>query len=141
MAAWRVGYAVGSREVISELARVFAWQALAVDGVAQAAALAALTGPQQWIEDARAELAEMRPRAIAAANASSRLRAELPEGAAFIWAAIVEDEDEMSDELAHTHGITALPGRHFAARTPHLRIPFGGRFEARELLLERLAGL
>src|SRR5207248_5716331 len=54
MAAWRVGYAVGPREVITELARVFAWQALAVDAVAQAAALAALTGPQDWIEAARA---------------------------------------------------------------------------------------
>ena len=37
------------------------------------------------------------------------------------------------------HGITALPGRHFAAATPHLRIPFGGRSEAREALLEQLA--
>ena len=36
---------------------------------------------------------------------------------------------------------TALPGRHFAARSPHLRIPFGGRREAREALLERLAAI
>ena len=34
------------------------WQSLAIDGVAQAAALAALTGPQDWIEAAIAELAE-----------------------------------------------------------------------------------
>jgi aspartate/methionine/tyrosine aminotransferase len=141
MAAWRVGYAVGPKEVIAELARRFAWQALAVDGVAQAAALAALTGPQAWIEAARAELAEMRPRAVAAANASGKLRAELPEGAAFVWAEVDGDEDEWSDRLAREHGITALPGRHFAARTPHLRIPFGGRPEAREQLLERLTAL
>ena len=139
MAAWRVGYAVGSREVISELARAFAWQALAVDGVAQAAALAALTGPQDWIEAARAELAEMRPLAIAAANATGKLRAELPEGAAFVWAEVDGDEEEWSDRLAREHGITALPGRHFHAKTPHLRIPFGGRREAREKLLSELA--
>lgn len=141
MAAWRVGYAVGPREVVAELARVFAWQALAVDAVAQAAALAALTGPQDWIEAARAALAEMRPRAVAAANASGRLRASLPEGAAFVWAEVEGDEDEWGDRLAREHGITALPGRHFHARTPHLRIPFGGRVEAREALLERLASL
>lgn len=139
MAAWRVGYAVGPREVVAELARVFAWQALAVDAVAQAAALAALTGPQDWIEAARAELAQMRPRAVAAANASGKLRSELPEGGAFVWAEVDADEDEWSDRLAREHGITALPGRHFHARTPHLRIPFGGRPEAREALLERLA--
>jgi aspartate/methionine/tyrosine aminotransferase len=139
MAAWRVGYAVGPRKVIDELAQVLSWQALAVDGVAQAAAHAALTGPQGWIEAARAELAEMRVRAVEAANASSKLRAELPEGAAFVWAAVEGDEDEWSDRLARERGITALPGRHFHAKTPHLRIPFGGRTEARELLLERLA--
>ena len=141
MAAWRVGYAVGPREVVAELGRLFAWQALAVDAVAQAAALAALTGPQDWIEAARAELAAMRPRAVAAANASGVLHAELPQGAAFVWAAVDGDEDEWSDRLAREHGITALSGRHFHARTPHLRIPFGGRPEARETLLERLAGL
>jgi aspartate/methionine/tyrosine aminotransferase len=141
MAAWRVGYAVGPREVVAELGRMFAWQALAVDAVAQAAALAALTGPQDWIEAARAALAEMRPRAVAAANASDGLRASLPEGAAFVWAEVDGDEDEWSDRLAREHGITALPGRHFQARTPHLRIPFGGRVEAREALLERLASL
>src|SRR5207248_442374 len=98
-------------------------------------------GPQEWIESARAELAEMRVRAVAAANASSVLRADLPEGAAFVWAAVDGDEEEWSDRLAREHGITALPGRHFHAKSPHLRIPFGGRVEAREALLERLSSL
>jgi aspartate/methionine/tyrosine aminotransferase len=139
MAAWRVGYAVGPPAVVAELARAHAWQALAVDAVAQAAALAALTGPQGWIEAAYAELDEMRARAVAAANASGRLHAVVPEAAAFVWAAVDGDEDEWSDRLAREHGITALAGRHFHARGAHLRIPFGGRAEAREALLERLA--
>ena len=94
MAAWRVGFAVGPAPAINALARAFAWQSLAIDGVAQAAA--------------------------------------------FVWAALDGDEDEWSERLAVDHGITALPGRHFGSRTPHLRIPFGGRAEAREALLERL---
>src|SRR5262249_4748071 len=141
MAAWRVGYAVGPRVAIAELARAFAWQALAVDAVAQAGALAALTGPQGWLEAARAALSDMRSRAVRAANATSLLRAALPEGAAFIWAAVDGDEDAWSDRLAREHGIPALPGQHFHARTPHLRIPFGGRPEARDALVERLGNL
>lgn len=141
MAAWRVGFAVGPAPVIDRMAAALQWQSLAIDGVAQAAALAAWTGPQDWIEAAIAELAEMRPRAIAAANATGVMHAELPEACAFIWAAVEGDEDEWSDRLARDHGITALPGRHFGVTTPHLRIPFGGRREAREALLERLAGL
>ena len=141
MAAWRVGYAVGPQGAITDLARAFAWQALAVDGVAQAAAFAALTGPQDWIEDARAELAEMRVRAVAAANGTGFLRASIPEGAAFVWAEVDGDEEAWSHRLACDHALTALPGRHFHARTPHLRIPFGGRADAREALLEQLARL
>src|SRR2546425_1738571 len=126
MAAWRVGFAVGPEHAIRALARELQWQALAIDGVAQSAALAALTGPRDWIDAAVAELAEMRPRAIEAANAAG-LRAELPEARPFVWAAIDGDEQETSDDLAREHGIPAVPGRDFGAKTPHLRIPFGGR--------------
>jgi aspartate/methionine/tyrosine aminotransferase len=76
----------------------------------------------------------MRPRAIEAASAAG-LRAELPEAAAFVWATVEGDEDEWSDRLARDHGIPALPGHHFHAVTPHLRIPFGGRPDARGALL------
>jgi aspartate/methionine/tyrosine aminotransferase len=69
------------------------------------------------------------------------MRAGLPEACAFIWAAIDGAEERWSDLLAREHGITALPGSHFGASTPHLRIPFGGRREAREALLERLGAL
>jgi aspartate/methionine/tyrosine aminotransferase len=134
MAAWRIGYAVGPEWAIDALARELQWQALAIDGVAQSAALAALTGPRDWLEAALTELAEMRPRAIAAAKEAG-LRSELPDGGAFVWAVVEGDEDEWSDRLAREHRIPALPGRHFHARTPHLRIPFGGRPEAREALL------
>ena len=140
MAAWRVGYAVGPAAAIDALAHELQWQALAIDGVAQSAAAAALTGPRDWIEAAVAELDAMRPRAIAAANAAG-LECSLPESCAFVWASVEGDEDEWSDRLARDHGIPAVPGRHFHARTPHLRIPFGGRPAAREALLEQYAAL
>jgi aspartate/methionine/tyrosine aminotransferase len=141
MAAWRVGYAYAPAALLEPLAQAFAWQSLALDGVAQAAALAALTGPRDWIERGVAELAEMRPRAVAAANATGLLRVELPEAAAFLWAAVEGDEEAWSELLASQFALPALPGRHFAAATPHLRIPFGGRRAAREGLLAALARL
>ncbi len=139
MAAWRVGYAVGPAAVIERMADALQWQALAIDGVAQAAALAALTGPQEWIEEAVAELGARRRAAVTAANATGVLRAALPEACAFLWASLEGDEEAWSERLAAEHGITALPGRHFGASSPHLRIPFGGRPAAGEALLRELA--
>lgn len=141
MAAWRVGFAVGPAAAIDLMAEGLQWQALAIDGVAQAAALAALTGPTDWIEAAVGELAAMRVRAVDTANATGILRAARPEACAFVWAALDGDEAAWSDRLAAALAVTALPGAHFGARTPHLRIPFGGRPQARAALLERLAAL
>lgn len=138
MAAWRVGYAVGPAEAIDALARELQWQALAIDGVAQTAALAAMTGPREWLDEALADVAAMRRPAVEAATAAG-MRAEVPHAAAFVWAAVEGDEDEWSDRLAREHGIPALPGRHFHAREPRLRIPFGGRPEARAALLRTLS--
>ena len=148
LAAWRIGFAVGPEPLVSTMAKVLQWQTIAVDAVAQAAALAALTGPQGWIAEAVRELAEVRTRAVAAANATGLLRAELPEAGAFVWAAIdgrargdstqALDEEAVSEALARDHGIPAVPGRAFGARSPHLRIPFGGRPEAQAAFLERL---
>src|SRR5206468_9831 len=45
MAAWRIAYAVGPEHAIHALARELQWQALAIDGVAQSAALAAPANP------------------------------------------------------------------------------------------------
>jgi aspartate/methionine/tyrosine aminotransferase len=141
LAAWRVGFAVGPPETIETLAKAFSWQSLAIDAVAQAAALAALTGPQDWIAEALAELAAARDPAIEAANATGALRATLPEAAAFVWAEIDGDEDDWCERLARDYEIPALAGRHFGSRTPHLRIPFGGRPEPRAALLERFRAL
>lgn len=140
MAPWRVAYAVGPDRAIDALARELQWQALAIDGVAQAAALAALTGPRDWLDAAMAEVDAMRPLAVAAATEAG-LAAELPEAAAFVWAAVDGDEDEWSERLARDHGIPAIPGRHFRSKEPRLRIPFGGRPSARAALLEAFAAL
>jgi aminotransferase len=140
MAGWRVGYAVGPAATIDALARELQWQALAVDGVAQTAALAALTGPREWLDAAIAELAAARKPVVDAANEAG-LRALVPAAAAFVWAAVDGPEDELSDLLARDYGIPAVPGRHFHARTPHLRIPFGGRPEARRALVDAFRSL
>jgi aspartate/methionine/tyrosine aminotransferase len=137
LAAWRVGYAVGPAWLVAAMAKALQWQSIALDSVAQTAALAALTGPTGWLDEAVADLAAMRPRAVEAAKASGRLRVEPPQGAAFLWAE-VDDEDTAAGRLA-ANGVPTVAGRHFGAAAPRLRIPFGGPPDAQEELLVRLA--
>ena len=138
LAAWRVGYAVGPAWLVAALAKALQWQALALDSVAQAAAHAALTGPQEWLRAAVAEVEAARPAAVEAARAGG-LRVDPPDATPFLWAAVDGDDEEAADRLA-ARGVPAVAGRHFGAAEPRVRIPFGGRPDARAALLEALRG-
>jgi aspartate/methionine/tyrosine aminotransferase len=143
MGAWRVGFAVGPAELISSMAKLLQWSVIGVDGVAQAAALAAITGPQTWVGRVVDQLSELRKRATAALNSSGAFHASLPQAGAVLWARILIDLDEltMSRVLGRELGIPAIPGHLFGARQPHVRIPYGGEPEDVERLIERLGTL
>jgi aspartate aminotransferase len=138
-----VGFAVGPEELISAMARVLQWSVIGVDSVAQAAALAALTGPQAWVTSVVSHLATLRERAAEALNSNGAFSAILPQAGAVLWARILDDLDEeaISEVLGRNLGIPAVPGHLFGARMPHVRIPYGGNPEHVELLIDRLRHL
>jgi aspartate/methionine/tyrosine aminotransferase len=141
MGPWRLGFAVGPAEIIAAMAKLLQWSVIAVDSVGQAAALAALTGPQQWVADTMAELAERRVQVLRALNASEILEAALPQAGAVLWARIMDpgwNEAELSLVLGREFGIPAVRGSLFGAAEPHLRIPFGGERDAIRDLVQRL---
>jgi aspartate/methionine/tyrosine aminotransferase len=144
MGAWRLGFAVGPRPLIAAMAKLLQWGIVAVDGVVQSAALAALGGPQEWVASMIDELDQRRGRVLHALNASEILSAELPAGGAVLWARIQDPawkEHELSQALRRTFGIPAVPGSRFGSETPHVRIPFGGDAAGVEQLIERLPQL
>jgi aspartate/methionine/tyrosine aminotransferase len=143
MGPWRVGFAVGPEELISAMAKVLQWSVIGVDSVAQAAALAALTGPQGWVTSVVNHLAILRERATDALNSSGVFTAQLPQAGAVLWARILLDLDEraMSEGLGRNLGIPAVPGHLFGARQPHVRIPYGGEPADVEQLIDRLRQL
>jgi aspartate aminotransferase len=144
MGAWRLGYAVGPRPLIAAMAKLLQWSIVAVDGIVQSAALAALQGPQEWVGAMIRELTERRERVLQALNASEILTASLPPGGAVLWARIEDPEwkeSELSEALRRGFGIPAVPGSRFGSDTPHLRIPFGGDAAGVEELIERLPDL
>lgn len=141
MGPWRVGYAVGPTPLISAMAKALQWMVIGVDSIAQAAALAALTGPDEWVRRIVQELGKTRLRTVDAVNATGLLAADVPQAGAVVWCRILRDdltEESVSLELRQRYGIPAVRGRLFGARSGHLRVPFGGEPADVETLIERL---
>lgn len=144
MGPWRVGYAVGPADVISAMSKMLQYWIIGVDSVAQTAALAALTGPDDWMREVITDIGEVRLRVVDAINGSGFMKAEVPESGTTAWPRIVDanmTEDDVSIRLGREFGIPAVQGRLFGADSPHVRIPFGGLRSDAELLIQRLSEL
>lgn len=98
MTGWRVGYAVVPPMVAAHLAKIQEPIISCVNAVAQQAALAAVSGPQQCVADMRDAYRRRRDIAVETATAGG-LRCLRPDGAFYLWVD-VRDAGLTSLELA-----------------------------------------
>lgn len=71
LSGWRVGYLTGPASLLGPMTQLKQAMSICSPAVSQYAALAAITGPRQPVEAARAVVAERRDRAFAALEAAS----------------------------------------------------------------------
>ena len=115
MTGWRVGYAVVPRDLADHLAKVQEPLISCVNAVAQHAALAAVTGPQQCVADM---LAAYRARLEAAVKVAAErsLGYVRPGGAFYLWVDVrgagATAHDLALDLLRH-HRVAVAPGTAF----------------------------
>ena len=110
MAGWRLGFALGNAELVR---RIDTLQDHAFAGIflpVQEAGIAALTGPQESVEERRATYERRRDRALAALGG---LEAR-SEGTFFVWFRL---PDGVSVErILAEHRVALAPGEGFGAR-------------------------
>jgi len=133
MAGWRLGFAVGSQELVR---RIELLQDHAFAGIfrpIQEAGIAALTGPQASVEQRRATYERRRDRAVEALRPVRTQSA----GTFFVW---FELPDGMTaDRLLVEHRVAVAPGEGFGARgRGWARLSLAVTDETLELGLERL---
>jgi len=85
MTGWRIGYFAGPRELIVAMAEINHAFAISVASVSQHAALAALTGPQDCVEEMRVTYDERRKALCEGLDAMGIPYAE-PQGAFYVYA-------------------------------------------------------
>ena len=133
MAGWRLGFALGSAELVR---RIEVLQDHAFAGIfrpIQEAAIAALTGPQDSVEERRAAYERRRDRALATLEG---IDAE-SEGAFFVWFRL--PGGLTVEQLLVEHRIALAPGEGFGARGQGwARLSLAVTDETLELGLERL---
>ena len=123
MSGLRIGYVVtGSATIQERIQKLLRCTINGVNSLAQWAALAAVTGPQEHLQAMRDEYTLRRDLLLAALDGVPGLRAFTPRGAFYVWAEAdpslyqrlgVSGADELSSKLA-ANGIGSAPGDAFS---------------------------
>lgn len=127
MAGWRIGFAVGNPQLIEALARVKSYLDYGAFTPVQAAAVAALNGPQDCVEANRA-LYRKRRDVLVECFARAGWDIPVPEASMFAWARIPErfhnlGSMEFAKRLLTEAGVAVAPGVGFGEEGEgHVRI-------------------
>lgn len=150
MTGWRVGYAAGPAELIKAMNKVQSQSTTHTSSISQAAAAAALTGPQDFIAANNAVFKERRDLVVALLNQASGLVCPTPEGAFYVYPScreligkstpggkrIATDEDIVAYFLEE-QGVAAVPGTAFGF-SPHFRVSYATSTELLEEACHRI---
>jgi len=110
MAGWRLGFAVGNAELVSRIENLQNHQFAGVFLPTQRAGVAALTGPQESVEQRRSTYERRRDRARAALQGVEAHS----EGTFFVWLRL--PEGVTPELLLEQHRVAVAPGEGFGRR-------------------------
>ncbi|MGE4350616.1 MAG: pyridoxal phosphate-dependent aminotransferase [Bdellovibrionales bacterium] len=89
MTGWRIGYAGGPASLIGKMREIQSHTTSCPSSVSQAAALAALTGPQEFIAKQRAVFEDRRNKLVEALNKIEGISCPTPDGAFYVYPSCV----------------------------------------------------
>lgn len=127
MTGWRVGWLAGDAHLIDETTKVRESTTACTSSLAQHAAIAALTGPQEPIEEMYEAFRRRRDLVVDRVAGIDGLSCPRPEGAfyAFLDPGIDDDSLSIAKYLLSEHGVVLAPGDGFGeAGRGRLRLSF-----------------
>ena len=136
MTGWRIGYAAGPVDLIRAMAVVQSQSTSCPSSVSQAAALAALRGPQDAVETMRQSFQARRDMVVSGLNAIPGIRCPTPDGAFYTFAncegllgrqtpdgTVIGTDSDFCAWLLRDHGVAVVPGSAFGL-SPYFRISY-----------------
>ncbi len=125
MTGWRIGWGIGPAPLIKAMVAVQGQITSGACSIAQAAALEAITGPQDLLAERRNEMQARRDLVVAGLNAAG-LSCATPDGAFYVFPktpAKMPVDHEFCRYLLDEAGVALVPGRAFGM-PGHLRLSF-----------------
>jgi aspartate aminotransferase len=145
MTGWRLGYTLGPISVISAVQKLQSQSTSNPTSIVQKAAVAALNGSQQCVEQMRAEYIQLRDRIISGLRSIPGVKCTLPEGAfyaypnvsAFFGKSGMNSGADVAYGLLHQAHVATVAGEGFGT-AEHVRISYATSIENLDKALERM---
>ena len=150
MTGWRIGFAAGPQKLVNGIKKVLSQSTGNPCSISQAAAIAALEGPQELLAE-RAEIFHQRRDFLAARlNAIAGLRCHKPEGAFYLYPSCegligktttdgvkIVDSKDFVKYLLGAYNVAAVPGTAFEY-DPYFRLSYASSVETLEKAADRI---
>jgi len=150
MTGWRVGFAGGPEEIIKAMTKVQGQSITHTAAVSQAAAVAALNGPYDFIHENNAVFKERRDLVVSMLNQANGLSCPTPEGAFYVYPSVaetmgkttpdgktIETDEDFVTALLETEGVAAVHSAAFGL-SPHFRISYATGTDVLQEACERI---
>jgi aspartate/methionine/tyrosine aminotransferase len=119
MTGWRIGWTVAPRPVIDKLSIFLQDSITNVAAFIQKAAHAALTGPQDWVDNKLVLLEQKRDRMVAGLNSVDGITCDTPDGAFYAFADISGTgltSQQFTDRLVERAAVAVVAGTAFGSQ-------------------------
>ena len=149
MTGWRIGYAVGPAEAISMMGKIQSQETSNPCSIAQAAALEALTGPQESVGEMVNAFDQRRRYMVGRLNAMDGVSCAMPKGAFYAFPNVsasygksvdgikIEGSVDLCDFLLEEMKVACVPGAGFGSDA-NIRLSYATSGENIEKGLDRL---
>jgi aspartate aminotransferase len=150
MTGWRIGYAGGPAALIKAMAKIQSQSTTNPSSISQAAAVAALNGPQDFIAERALVFKDRRDLVVSMLNQAKGLTCSRPEGAFYVFPScagtigrrspdgkVIESDEDFASYLLMEAGVSVVFGAAFGL-SPFFRISYAASTESLEEACRRI---
>ena len=140
MTGWRIGYAAGPNWLIKSMSKYMGQTTSNPSSISQWAALAALDGPQDFLDNWRSTYQTRRNRLVDGLNSIKGMNCLIPPGAFYAFvdiSALTNNDAEFALQLLEHSGVATVPGSAFHSEG-HIRLSYATSMVQIEAALDRI---